>query len=138
MRGQVNRLLQYFAATLSNRRVAVCRFPVPARSSQRGDVVSYKRTGRKWRRDGSPAGRFYEVNMNNPFEALLHSRKFWLAAFAVVQTVLFQFVPNFPQPVWMSIDALVAVLITTIAYEDAAASKAQAARLMRGNCDEVA
>lgn len=53
--------------------------------------------------------------------SLLHSRKFWLAVFGVVQTVLFQFVPNFPPQVWQSIDILVGVLIAAIAAEDAAA-----------------
>ncbi len=52
---------------------------------------------------------------------LLRSRKFWLAVFGVVQTILFQFVPNFPPQVWQSIDVLVSVLIAAIAAEDAAA-----------------
>jgi len=51
-------------------------------------------------------------------KALLHSRKFWLAVFGVVQTVLFQFYPQFNQQVWQSIDALIVVLIAAIAYED--------------------
>jgi len=55
--------------------------------------------------------------------ALLKSRKFWLAVFGVAQTVLFQFVPDFPPAVWQSIDALVAVLIAAIATEDAAAKR---------------
>jgi hypothetical protein len=55
---------------------------------------------------------------------LVHSRKFWLSVFAVVQSVLFQFVPDFPQEVWLSINALVAVLIATIAVEDAAEKRA--------------
>ena len=55
---------------------------------------------------------------------LFTSRKFWIALLAVIQTVLFQFVPDFPQTVWISIDALAAVLIATIAHEDAAESKA--------------
>lgn len=57
-------------------------------------------------------------------QSLLRSRKFWLAVFAVVQTVLFQFVPTFPPAVWQSIDGLLAVLIATIAWEDAAAKRA--------------
>jgi hypothetical protein len=51
---------------------------------------------------------------------LILSRKFWLAVFGVVQTVLFQFVPEFPPEIWQSIDVLVGVLIATIAIEDAA------------------
>jgi hypothetical protein len=56
--------------------------------------------------------------------SLVRSRKFWLAMFAVVQSILFQFVPDFPQEVWLSIDGLVAVLIATIAIEDAAEKRA--------------
>jgi hypothetical protein len=55
---------------------------------------------------------------------LLRSRKFWLAVFAVVQTVLFQFVPDFPPAVWQAIDGLVVVLIASIATEDAAEKRA--------------
>lgn len=54
------------------------------------------------------------------FELLLQSRKFWLAVFGIVQTILFQFIPNFPKEVWIAIDGLVGVLITTIAVEDVA------------------
>ena len=57
-------------------------------------------------------------------KSLLYSRKFWLAVFAVAQTVLFQFVPTFPPAVWQAIDGLVAVLIAAIATEDAAAKRA--------------
>ena len=54
----------------------------------------------------------------NPFASLLRSRKFWLAVVAAAQTILFQFVPNFPRDVWLSIDAVIAVVIASIAYED--------------------
>jgi hypothetical protein len=53
--------------------------------------------------------------------SLLRSRKFWLAVVGVVQTVLFQFVPSFPRELWQSIDVLLAVLIASIAVEDAGA-----------------
>jgi hypothetical protein len=53
-------------------------------------------------------------------KGLLKSRKFWLAMVALAQTVLFQFVPSFPKEVWISINAVLAVLITSIAVEDAA------------------
>jgi len=56
----------------------------------------------------------------SPLESLKHSRKFWLAAFAVVQTVLFQLIPNFPPDVWQAVNTLVAILIAAIAAEDAA------------------
>ena len=61
------------------------------------------------------------VPMSNPFTKLLYSRKFWLTVVALVQTVLFQFVPDFPAEVWQSINAVLVVLITAIAVEDAAA-----------------
>lgn len=54
----------------------------------------------------------------NPIQALVRSRKFWLTVFALVQTIVFQFFPDFPKEVWMSIDALVIVLVGAIAYED--------------------
>lgn len=53
-------------------------------------------------------------------KALLRSRKFWLAVVSIVQTVLFQFVPDFPAEVWQAIDGLIVVLIAGIAAEDAA------------------
>ena len=58
----------------------------------------------------------------NPFRKLLSSRKFWLAVFGLVQTIIFQFVPQFPEVVWQAVDVLVCVLISTIALEDAAAN----------------
>lgn len=60
----------------------------------------------------------------SPLNALLHSRKFWIAVFGLIQTIVFNFVPNFPKEIWMAIDALVSVLIVTIAVEDAAAKSA--------------
>jgi arginine exporter protein ArgO len=59
--------------------------------------------------------------MPAPFNRLLHSSKFWLAVLACAQTVLFQFLPNFPQEVWQSIDTVLVIVIATIAVEDAAA-----------------
>jgi len=52
-------------------------------------------------------------------QSLLRSRKFWLALFGVVQAVVLQFF-DIPDTVWQSIVALVGVLITMIAVEDAA------------------
>ena len=52
--------------------------------------------------------------------SLIRSRKFWLAVFALAQTVLFQFFPQFPDTIWQAIDGLVVVLIGAIAVEDAA------------------
>ena len=62
----------------------------------------------------------------SPMRALLRSRKFLVALFAVVQTVVFVLRPDINQDVWKAIDALAAVLIAAIAHEDAAA-KATAA-----------
>lgn len=55
---------------------------------------------------------------------LLQSRKFWLAMLALVQTVVFQFFPQFPQSMWQAIDGVLAVLIAAIAVEDAGAKSA--------------
>jgi hypothetical protein len=59
--------------------------------------------------------------MLQALKALLRSRKFLLAVLGLVQTVLFQFVPDFPQEVWIAIDALLAAVIVGIAVEDGAA-----------------
>lgn len=59
----------------------------------------------------------------NPFRALLYSRKFWLATFAVVQTLVMHYYQVDPQ-VWAAIDALIAVVIAGIAHEDAAEKRA--------------
>ena len=57
----------------------------------------------------------------NVLKGLFRSRKFWLAVFGTVQTIVFQFYPEFPKDVWLAIDGLVVVLIGAIAIEDAAA-----------------
>lgn len=55
----------------------------------------------------------------NPFQSLLHSRKFWIAVIALIQSVVFALIPSFPQTVWVGIDGVLAMLIGAIAYEDA-------------------
>ena len=55
------------------------------------------------------------------FATLLRSRKFWLAVIAVVQTIVFTLLPNFPDEVWQAINVILLFLISTIAVEDAAA-----------------
>ena len=57
----------------------------------------------------------------NVIKSLVRSRKFWLAVFGTVQTIVFQFYPEFPKDVWVAIDGLIMVLIGAIAIEDAAA-----------------
>lgn len=54
----------------------------------------------------------------NPFKALLQSRKFWLAAVGAGQTILAHYV-QIPVDVTLSINGLLAIVIATIAYEDA-------------------
>jgi len=51
--------------------------------------------------------------------SLLHSRKFWLAVFGVVQSVVLNYIPDFPQEIWQSINVLIIALIGSIALEDA-------------------
>jgi hypothetical protein len=51
---------------------------------------------------------------------ILKSRKFWLAVFGVVQTIVLHYL-SIPQDIWVAIDALVVVLIYSIAVEDAGA-----------------
>ena len=54
---------------------------------------------------------------------LLHSRKFWLAVFGVVQALVLHYL-SVPEEIWQSIVALVGVLIAAIAFEDAAEKRA--------------
>jgi len=56
----------------------------------------------------------------SPFQALLKSRKFWLAVIAVVQTIVFQFIPSMPDEVWQAINVILLFLVGMIAVEDAA------------------
>jgi hypothetical protein len=53
--------------------------------------------------------------------SLLRSRKFWLAVVALAQTLIFHFVPGFPQEIWEAINTVLIVLIGAIAVEDVAA-----------------
>jgi len=61
--------------------------------------------------------------MTDAWKALLRSRKFWLALVALAQTLALNYF-NVPQDIWLTIDGILAVLITTIAWEDVAAKKA--------------
>lgn len=49
---------------------------------------------------------------------LLHSRKFWLAVFGIVQALVLHYLAV-PEDIWQSITVLVGVLIAGIAIEDA-------------------
>lgn len=70
---------------------------------------------------GAKIGGWQPPTVRGVWEALRHSRKFWLAVAGVLQTLLFYFVPTFPEDLWQAIDGLIAVLIVAIAAEDAAA-----------------
>lgn len=52
--------------------------------------------------------------------SLKHSRKFWIAVFGLVQTILLHLLPDFPPDIWKAIDTLAGLLIITIAAEDVA------------------
>ena len=54
-------------------------------------------------------------------KSLLYSRKFWLAVFAVVQAIVFQFFPDIPDELWQAIAGVVSILMAAIAVEDAGA-----------------
>lgn len=54
------------------------------------------------------------------FQSLIHSRKFWIAVFGLVQTIFFHLLPTFPPTIWQAIDTLAGVLIIAIAAEDVA------------------
>lgn len=56
-------------------------------------------------------------------KSLLHSRKFYLALFGVVQALVLQYL-EVPDAVWQAISGLVAVLIASIATEDFAEKRA--------------
>lgn len=60
----------------------------------------------------------------NGLNGLIYSRKFWLAVFGLVQTIVFNLIPDFPPEVWQSINVLVVVLIAAIAHEDASEKRA--------------
>jgi hypothetical protein len=55
---------------------------------------------------------------------IFKSRKFWLAVFAVVQTVVSHYL-QIPQDIWVSINALIVVVILGITVEDAAEKSAR-------------
>ena len=50
------------------------------------------------------------------------SRKFWYAVFGCVSTIILYYV-DVPKEIWISIDALVGVLIASVAYEDGQQAK---------------
>lgn len=57
-------------------------------------------------------------------ESLLRSRKFWLSIIAVIQTVVFSLLPDFPDAIWQAVNVILLFLVGMIAVEDAAAKRA--------------
>ena len=70
---------------------------------------------------GAKLGGWRPPSVLGVLELLRKSRKFWLAVAAVIQTIVFYLLPDFPDDLWQAIDGLIAVLIVAIAAEDAAA-----------------
>lgn len=64
---------------------------------------------------------------------LRRDARFWAAVVLLVKSVLFYLVPSFPQEVWSSLDALVAVVLAIMAGSGAVqvARQIRAARAMR-------
>jgi len=50
-------------------------------------------------------------------KSLIHSRKFWLSVFGIVQAVVLYYFAV-PDVIWQAIAALVGVLVASIAIED--------------------
>jgi len=46
---------------------------------------------------------------------LLHDSRFWAAVLLLVQSVLFYFLPTFPQEIWTAINAVFAVILAVLA-----------------------
>jgi uncharacterized membrane protein HdeD (DUF308 family) len=60
---------------------------------------------------GAKLGGWQPPSFRGVLESLRHSRKFWLAVAAVIQTIVFYLLPDFPDDLWQAIDGLIAVLI---------------------------
>jgi hypothetical protein len=58
-------------------------------------------------------------NIKIAFDALLRSRKFWLAVLGVINTIVAHYFAV-PEDVWQAINALLLVVIAGITIEDAA------------------
>ena len=52
-------------------------------------------------------------------DILLRDAKFWLAVVLIVKLILFYAVPTFPEDVWAAIDALLIVVIGSLAGVEA-------------------
>jgi hypothetical protein len=49
---------------------------------------------------------------------LLTNSKFWMALFTVGQNILFHFVTDFPENIWVSISGLVVIVLGVLTYQD--------------------
>ena len=72
--------------------------------------------------DFGHGGAFCFTHKEIDMKSLLRSRKFWLAVFGIVQALVLHYL-RIPDEIWQSIAGLVAVLIASIAYEDAAGKR---------------
>ena len=61
-----------------------------------------------------------EGEVMSVFQKLLLSRKFWLSLVAVLNTLLFTLLPEFPDVLWESIQEILLFLIGMIAAGDVA------------------
>lgn len=62
------------------------------------------------------------LTFKDVLRSLFASRKFWLTLFGVVQTVVSHYV-QIPAEVWVSINALVVIVVGSIAYVDVQSKK---------------
>jgi len=69
---------------------------------------------------GAKLGGWKPISVDGVLRSLSRSRKFWFAVVGITQTVLFCFLPSFPEAVWQSVNMLLEVVIIAIAIEDAA------------------
>lgn len=73
--------------------------------------------------------------VTTPLKSLLYSRKFLLAVFGIITTLVLNYY-NVDPEVWAAIDGLVIVLIGSIAHEDAA-EKSGAQSIQAGNVETI-
>jgi len=65
---------------------------------------------------------------------LLQDSRFWAAVVALLNVVLFYFVPAFPKEIWAAINAVLAIVIGYLATKGAAAKRqARMAAQVRAN-----
>jgi type III secretory pathway component EscV len=69
------------------------------------------------------------------FSDLLRDSRFWAAVVALANVVLFFFVPTFPKEIWAAINAVLAVVIGTLATKGAV-GKRQARRAAQVRANE--